>query len=97
MAPAPRGQVGGNEVVEEYVYDTQGNQVSAHYAVGTVAASSTLAAAATWPRERSRMAATTFISTTPIGWAPNVGSKTLEYNAYKLPDGTINVGRITIK
>lgn len=26
----------------------------------------------------------------------NVGGKTLEYNAYKLPDGTINVGRITV-
>jgi RHS repeat-associated protein len=25
-----------------------------------------------------------------------VGGKTLEYNAYKLPDGTINVGRITV-
>jgi len=26
----------------------------------------------------------------------NVGGKTLEYNAFKLPDGTINVGRITV-
>jgi RHS repeat-associated protein len=26
----------------------------------------------------------------------NVGGKTLEYNAYKLPNGTINVGRITV-
>ena len=26
----------------------------------------------------------------------NVGGKTLEYNAYKLSDGTINVGRITV-
>ncbi len=27
----------------------------------------------------------------------NVGGKTLDYNAYKLPDGTINVGRITVR
>jgi hypothetical protein len=27
----------------------------------------------------------------------NVGGKTIEYHAYKLPDGTINVGRITVK
>lgn len=27
----------------------------------------------------------------------SVGGKTLEYNAYKLPDGTINVGRITVQ
>lgn len=26
----------------------------------------------------------------------NVGGRTLEYNAYKLPDGSINVGRITV-
>jgi hypothetical protein len=26
----------------------------------------------------------------------NLEGKTLEYNAYKLPDGTINVGRITV-
>ena len=27
----------------------------------------------------------------------NIDGKTLEYNAFKLPDGTINVGRITVK
>jgi hypothetical protein len=27
----------------------------------------------------------------------NVGGRLLEYNAYKLPDGTINVGRITVQ
>jgi hypothetical protein len=27
----------------------------------------------------------------------NVGGKTLEYNAYKMADGTINVGRITVQ
>jgi hypothetical protein len=27
----------------------------------------------------------------------NVGGRTLDYNAYKLPDGTINVGRITVR
>jgi RHS repeat-associated protein len=27
----------------------------------------------------------------------NVGGKTLDYHAYKLPDGTINVGRITVR
>jgi RHS repeat-associated protein len=27
----------------------------------------------------------------------NVGGKTLDYSAYKLPDGTINVGRITVQ
>lgn len=26
----------------------------------------------------------------------NIAGKTLEYNAYKLPDGTINVRRITV-
>jgi len=27
----------------------------------------------------------------------SVAGRTLEYNAYKLPDGTINVGRITVR
>jgi hypothetical protein len=27
----------------------------------------------------------------------NVGGRTLDYHAYKFPDGTINVGRITVR